>query len=98
MSIQSTLAHAGDKAIGSMRGRTKKPKGTKGYKLRDEAPRRLSSRVLLSDAQVLECRARSEFEPGWTLERLALTYSTSREYMRALLEYTVRSKLIPRRP
>jgi hypothetical protein len=98
MSLQSTLAHAGDKAIGSLRACTKRPKRSKGYKLRDEAPRNLSARVLLTDAQVLECRTRWEFEPGWSQTRLALHYGTSREYMGKLLEYATRSKLIPKRP
>ncbi len=98
MSLQSTLARAGDKSIGSLHGRARKPKRCKGYKLRDEAPRNLSARVLLTDAQVLECRTRWEFESGWSQTRLALHYGTSREYMGKLLEYATRSKLIPRRP
>jgi hypothetical protein len=52
--------------------------------------------VKLTDAQVLECRARFEFE-GWSIERLMEEYGTTRRYMRELVEYLVRSKLIPKR-
>jgi hypothetical protein len=97
MSLQSPLARAAEKSIGTPGSKIKKPR-CRGYKLIDEAPRTLSSRVLLTDAQVLECRIRWEYEPGWSQERLALTYGTSYAYMGKLLEYTVRSKLIPRRP
>lgn len=54
-------------------------------------------RTLLTDDQVLACRAAHEFGCD-TPARLARQYGTSRDYMRALLSYETRSKLIPKRP
>lgn len=53
--------------------------------------------TLLTDEQVLECRAAYEFEgvKRITLER---RYGVTSDYMRNLLDYTTRSKLIPKRP
>lgn len=67
----------------------------KGYKLHAATPNRPN--IKLTDEQVLECRRRYEFE-GWALARLAEEYGTGESYMRALLDYRTRSKLIPRRP
>lgn len=67
----------------------------KGYKLRNgESPSR--HKTLMTDEQVLECRRRHEHE-GWTPRRLADEYGMDEEYMRKLLDYATRSKLIPRR-
>lgn len=67
----------------------------KGYRLHAATPNRPN--IKLTDEQVLECRARHEFE-GWPIQRLIDAYGVDYEYMRKLLEYAVRSKLIPRRP
>jgi hypothetical protein len=96
MNTNSILIRADNKAIGSTPARRRRT--GKGYKLRDEAPRAPSVHVLLTDAQVLECRTRFEHERGWTMQTLAIEYGTSREYMRRLLEYQTRSKLIPKHP
>lgn len=73
-------------------------KESRGYKLLGEPGRGIRKRkTLLTDEQVLECRCRSEFE-GWDRNRLAEEYGVSRGYMTTLLDYTVRSKLIPRAP
>jgi AraC-like DNA-binding protein len=72
------------------------PDRIKGYKLREELPRQ-HYKTLMTDDQVLECRARHEFD-GWSRQRLASAYGVSVEYMRRLLDYTVRSKLVPKRP
>lgn len=53
-------------------------------------------KVLMTDAAVLQCWARAEFQ-GWTLPRCARAYGVSRDYMRRLLSYQTRSKLIPKR-
>lgn len=70
----------------------------RGYKLRGESARGANHKTLMTDAQVLECRARYEFEAGWTPPRLARHYGTSIDYMRNLLAYQTRSKLVPKRP
>lgn len=49
--------------------------------------------TILSEEEVLECRARHEFF-GWSLNRCASTYQTTTRYMRQLLDYQVRGKLI----
>lgn len=51
-------------------------------------------KVLLTDEQVIDCRAFYEFD-GWPVDRLAEVYGTSRVYMRDLLDYKTRSKLYP---
>lgn len=68
----------------------------RGYQLRGEVKQR-GPATLLTDEQVLECRRRHEYE-GWPLDRLVTEYGVSLAYMRQLLEYATRSKLIPRRP
>jgi hypothetical protein len=98
MSTNSILARATIKALTAEHAPAPKQRRSKGYKLVDEGRRAPSVHVLLTDAQVLECRSRFEFERGWALERLAAEYGTSRDYMRQLLSYQTRSKLIPRRP
>ena len=50
----------------------------------------------MTDEQVLECRAAFEFE-GASRRSLELKYDVSTTYMSQLLDYVVRSKLIPRR-
>lgn len=50
----------------------------------------------MTDAQVLECREAHEFD-GARIEVLARKYGTTLDYMRKLLEYVVRGKLIPAR-
>ena len=68
----------------------------KGYKLDHEmSAQRRATRM--TDEQVLACRALHEFE-GWSRQRLAREYGQSDDYMRRLLDYTVRSKLVPKRP
>lgn len=52
---------------------------------------------VMTDEQVLECRRCHEYEGG-TPKRLAAEYGVSYEYMRKLLDYATRSKLIPRKP
>lgn len=51
--------------------------------------------TLLTDAQVIECRGRYEFQ-GWTRTQLAEHYGLSREYLSVLLTYRNRSKLYPK--
>ena len=65
-----------------------------GYRLHAARP---NAATILTDEQVLECRRRHEFE-NWTPARLEAEYGVSHDYMRKLLEYATRSKLIPRRP
>lgn len=97
-STTSILARAADKAVPKDRpcvaATKRKPRG---YKLRDENPRK-NYRTLLTDAQVLECRSKYEFETGWTPRALAAVYGVTGAYMSRLLGYDVRSKLIPKRP
>ena len=53
---------------------------------------------LLSDDQILSIRSRHEFE-GVTKKQLQSEYpEVSPEHMRSILEYTTRSKLIPKQP
>ncbi len=68
------------------------PKGTdkkSGGKRKGHPPTKLT------EQQVLECRARSEFF-GWSLSHCAEHYKTQIQYMRNLLDYQVRSMLIPK--
>lgn len=67
----------------------------KGYRLRGEVERP-GAATLMTDDQVLECRRRHEYE-RWTPKRLADEYGVTLAYMRKLLDYATRSKLIPRR-
>jgi hypothetical protein len=67
-----------------------------GYKLRTDINPG-SPKTMLTDEQVLECRRRHEYE-GCKMRTLAAEFDTSWEYMRAILDYRNRSKLIPRRP
>lgn len=71
----------------------------KGYKLLGESGQgcHSGSRTLMTDEQVLECRALHEFN-DWPPDELAERYGVSEQYMVKLLEYVVRSKLIPKRP
>jgi hypothetical protein len=55
-------------------------------------------KTLMSDEKVLECRRRWEQETGWTIRRLAKEYGVSDDYMRDLIGYRVRSKLVPKPP
>lgn len=48
--------------------------------------------TLLSEAQVLECRARHEFAE-WSVTDCAKYYDTTVSYMRQLLSYTLRANL-----
>lgn len=48
--------------------------------------------TLLSEDQVLECRARHEFA-GWSVSHCASNYGTTVSYMRQLLSYSLRSNL-----
>jgi hypothetical protein len=48
--------------------------------------------TLLSEAQVLECRARHEFA-DWSVAHCASYYETTASYMRQLLSYSLRSNL-----
>lgn len=59
-------------------------------------PKKGYSKALLTDEQVVDCRSFYELD-GWPIERLMEIYGTSRAYMRSLLNYTTRSKLIPKR-
>lgn len=52
--------------------------------------------ALMNDAQVLECRGLHEFH-GWDRKRLAEKYGMTVDYMKKLLDYSTRSKLIPKR-
>lgn len=56
-----------------------------------------TSKLVLSDAQVLDARTKFEFE-GWSRRKVAEHFGLTDEYARRLLDYTVRSKLIPQRP
>lgn len=47
----------------------------------------------LTDEQALECRARHEFF-GWTPLKCQRHYGTSATYMRSLLGYVTRNKLL----
>jgi len=69
-----------------------KPAGS-GYRLATDKPR--AYQTLMTDDEVLECRAAFEFG-GATRAQLAEKYGVSITYMRALLSYATRSKLIPR--
>lgn len=94
----SILARADSKAVPKDgEPNRRKRRLSRGYKLIDEARRQLTN-TLMTDAQVLECRARYEFETGWLPKRLAQEYGTSAAYMYQLLSYQTRSKLIPKRP
>jgi hypothetical protein len=74
--------------------RRRGPAAAPGYRLprADDQPKKF--RTLLTDEQVLECRVAFEFNGAASLE-LAKIYGTSPAYMRDLLSYKVRSKLIP---
>lgn len=54
-------------------------------------------KTLLTDEQVLECRSAYEFE-GVKPLTLSRRYGVSYNYMKALLDYQTRSKLIPKQP
>lgn len=54
--------------------------------------RRGGPATLLTDEQVLECRARHEFA-GWSTVQCAKHYGPSVAYMHRLLAYEVRSRL-----
>lgn len=95
--MTSIIARAADRAVPKKPKREFRKPIVKGYKLGDELPPR-AHKTLMTDAQVLECRRRYEFETGWDRQRLADHYGVGGEYMRALLSYAVRSKLFPRRP
>jgi len=56
--------------------------------------RKLPANVLMTDQQVLECRESYERHNA-TPMALAVKYNTSIDYMRRLLSYETRSKLIP---
>jgi hypothetical protein len=67
---------------------------SKGYKLNTTSPSGIET--LMTDDQVLECRRRYEYE-NWTKKQLMAEYNMDGEYMRKLLDYATRSKLIPRK-
>lgn len=68
------------------------PKGTE-RKAKPEGKRGGPSTVM-TEQQVLECRARHEYF-GWSIEKCYRHYDRPVQYMRNLLQYQVRSKLIP---
>lgn len=68
----------------------------RGYRLRGETAGRTGGVPLLTDEQVLECRLLHEYE-GWKNSALAEAFGVSSEYMRSILEYRTRCKLIPRK-
>jgi hypothetical protein len=72
-----------------------KPDKQTGYRIPVEGAPPRAFKTLMTDAQVLECRALAEFE-GKTTQELADRYGVKRDYMYKLLSYTTRSKLIPR--
>lgn len=59
-------------------------------------PKKPAKAPLMTDSQVLECREAHEFE-GVRPDVLARRYGVKLSYMRQLLDYAVRSKLIPAR-
>lgn len=65
-----------------------------GANLRKPKPpaKRGGPATLLTEAEVLECRARHEFA-GWTPLQCSSWYGPSVHYMRRLLAYEVRSRL-----
>lgn len=62
-------------------------------KAKPEKDNKGPSNTLLTEQQVLECRARHEFF-NWTSARCAKYYGTTSSYMYQLLDYRLRSKLI----
>lgn len=50
-----------------------------------------------TDEQILDMRSKAEFE-GWTTKQIADHYKCGLDYMYKILEYSVRAKLIPKRP
>ena len=74
----------------------KSPAKAKPAVFKPEPPAKARN-TLMTDEQVLECRADYEFN-GVKPQRLARRYGVTAAYMRALLDYATRSKLIPKQP
>jgi uncharacterized protein (DUF433 family) len=56
------------------------------------------ARKILTDEQVLDIRTKHEFDGVTRTELLAMYPDVSYEYMRCIMEYTTRGKLIPKSP
>ena len=69
---------------------------SRGYRLLGET-KRSGGKMILTDEQVLFIRSQHEFDGVSAKDLLAKYPDLSVDYMRQLLEYRTRSKLIPRR-
>lgn len=92
--LVDALAHEGERPAPDPAKVARAKAVRRGYRIGPEPTRRAPK---LTDAQVLECRTRYEFN-GEKSHVLAKEYGTSARYMLELLTYGIRSKLIPRRP
>lgn len=70
------------------------PAAQTGYKLPRAGDKPKKFQTLLTDEEVLACRAAFEFE-GATRAELVERFGVTPKYLRALLDYATRSKLIP---